>query len=86
MGGDCTLYCIAAPAFVVVTRESLAWVNSPLAINWTNSYRLCALTAVNCMANKEDASTPEDNEIPPELLKISENIVQNARTKKVGYS
>ena len=41
-----------------------------------------ALTAVT-PANMEDARTPEDNKIPPALLKISENLVQNAKTKKV---
>ena len=35
------------------------------------------------MAAKVDASNLESNELPPELLKISENLVQNAKTKKV---
>lgn len=35
------------------------------------------------MEEAEDASGIESNEISPELLKISENFVQNAKTKKV---
>jgi len=35
------------------------------------------------MATNKGTSNPESNEIPPELLKISENLVQNAKTKKV---
>jgi len=35
------------------------------------------------MEEKGASSSAENDEIPPELFKISENIVQNARTKKV---
>ena len=36
------------------------------------------------MAEGNDSESVKSNELSPELLKISENLVQDARTKKVN--